>query len=174
MHRNHYDGAPVLLAAALVNDPPGTPAELAVRCAAGGLAVERPPGPADLAALLALLPRWAEVVDAPAAGRRAALLNALMAEAGAYPRLTDHRGDGWHLHHRDDDRPLGDVLRAWLPVGTALHLAARGMDRLGRCALAGCDRVWADVSRAGRQRYCSPRCANRDAVRRHRARPAAR
>ncbi|RAG62710.1 CGNR zinc finger domain-containing protein, partial [Burkholderia multivorans] len=26
-----------------------------------------------------------------------------------------------------------------------------------------------DVTRGGRQRYCSVRCANRDAVRRHRA-----
>jgi predicted RNA-binding Zn ribbon-like protein len=30
--------------------------------------------------------------------------------------------------------------------------------------------VYADLSRTGRQRYCSPTCANRDAVRRHRAR----
>ncbi|MFD0851655.1 CGNR zinc finger domain-containing protein, partial [Actinomadura adrarensis] len=30
-----------------------------------------------------------------------------------------------------------------------------------------------DTSRTGRQRYCSQRCANRDAVRRHRARTAA-
>lgn len=171
MHRNHYDsGSAVLLAVDLANDPPRSPADLTARCEAAGLALDAPAGPDDLRAVRALLPRWTEVVDAPGAAARAELLNRLMAEASAYPRLTDHRGDGWHLHHRDDGISAGDVLRAWLPVGTALHLAARGMDRLGRCGLAECDRVYADVSRAGRQRYCSPRCANRDAVRRHRAR----
>jgi len=44
------------------------------------------------------------------------------------------------------------------------------MDRLGRCAREGCEMIYVDVSRGGRQRYCSPRCANRDAVRRHRVR----
>ncbi|GGS19861.1 hypothetical protein GCM10010252_69130 [Streptomyces aureoverticillatus] len=55
-------------------------------------------------------------------------------------------------------------------MGTALHLTGRGMHRLGRCAVAECDTVFADTSRTGRQRYCSQRCATRDAVRRHRAR----
>jgi predicted RNA-binding Zn ribbon-like protein len=62
------------------------------------------------------------------------------------------------------------VLRALLATGTATHLATRGMDRLGRCAAEGCTRVYADVSRNGRQRYCSARCGNTDAVRRHRGR----
>ncbi|WP_374113801.1 CGNR zinc finger domain-containing protein [Microbacterium sp. zg.B96] len=35
-----------------------------------------------------------------------------------------------------------------------------------------CDNVVVDVTRNGRQRYCSVRCANRDGVRRHRARNA--
>jgi predicted RNA-binding Zn ribbon-like protein len=48
------------------------------------------------------------------------------------------------------------------------------MDRLGRCAAADCGAPFADVSRTGRQRYCSPACGNRDAVRRHRSRIAAR
>ncbi|WP_311256759.1 CGNR zinc finger domain-containing protein [Microbacterium sp. ARD32] len=46
------------------------------------------------------------------------------------------------------------------------------MHRLGRCAASPCENVYADVTRNGRQRYCSVRCANRDAVRRHRARAA--
>ena len=35
------------------------------------------------------------------------------------------------------------------------------------------ERVFADVSRNGRQRYCSARCGNNDAVRRHRRRSVA-
>nr|WP_205856427.1 hypothetical protein [Phytoactinopolyspora endophytica] len=57
-----------------------------------------------------------------------------MAAATAYPRLTDHNDEGWHLHYRDDDQSMPDVLLAITSVGTALHLTTRGMHRLGRCA----------------------------------------
>lgn len=85
----------------------------------------------------------------------------------SHARLTEHDGL-WHLHYREDDVPLGTVLSSLIASGTALHLVGRGMERLGRCALGECRRVYADVSRTGKQRYCSARCANRDAVRRHR------
>jgi predicted RNA-binding Zn ribbon-like protein len=93
-----------------------------------------------------------------------------MAQAAAYPRLTDHDGEGWHLHYRDENDSLPFVLRAVISVGTSLHLATRGMHRLGRCAAEPCRNVVVDVTRNGRQRYCSVRCANRAAVRRHRSR----
>jgi len=105
--------------------------------------------------------------------RGAALLNRMLAAAAAYPRLTDHAG-GWHLHYRDAGQPLGAVLVSLIAVGTALHLAGRGMHRLRRCAVDECGAVFADTSRTGRQRYCTARCANRDAVRRHRSRSPAR
>lgn len=95
-----------------------------------------------------------------------------MAAAAAYPRLTDHDGEGWHLHYRDVGRSMPDALAAVISVGTALHLATRGMHRLARCAATPCARVVVDVTRNGRQRYCSTRCANRAAVRRHRSRAA--
>ncbi|WP_227531284.1 CGNR zinc finger domain-containing protein [Microbacterium tenebrionis] len=41
---------------------------------------------------------------------------------------------------------------------------------MGRCQAPPCTNVVADVTRNGRQRFCSVRCANRVAVRRHRAR----
>jgi len=100
------------------------------------------------------------------------LLNAQMARVAAYPRLTDHDGEGWHLHYRDGDEALPRVLSAVISVGTSLHLVTRGMSRLGRCAAEPCRNVVVDVTRNGRQRYCSVRCANRAAVRRHRARGA--
>lgn len=98
-----------------------------------------------------------------------------MARATAYPRLTDHDDEGWHLHYRDDGRSLPQVLLAVISVGTALHLTTRGMNRLLRCAAGteegdDCRAVVVDVTRNGRQRYCSVRCANRSAVRRHRRR----
>ncbi|SHN35172.1 CGNR zinc finger domain-containing protein [Cryptosporangium aurantiacum] len=152
----------------LAADPPATAEELTVRCRAAG--VEVPDREIDLDDVRSFLVEWLGVVDAPDDVTRADRLNELLAAASAYPRLTNHDGDGWHVHYRAPDLPLAGVLRALISVGTALHLTGRGMHRLGRCAVDECRRPFADVSRTGRQRYCSPACANKDAVRRHRAR----
>ncbi len=170
MHLNPYGQDAVCLIADLANRPPSSVTELVSRCAAAGLVIDMPVSDADLTATLELINRWCAIVDAQGEADRAALVNQLLAEAAAYPRLTNHAGTGWHLHYRDDGVPLAAVLRALVAVGTALHLTGRGMDRLGRCAREGCEMIYVDVSRGGRQRYCSPRCANRDAVRRHRVR----
>ncbi|GAA4950745.1 CGNR zinc finger domain-containing protein [Actinoplanes utahensis] len=172
MHINPYGEEPVRLALDLVNDPPPTAALLAARCADAGFVIDVPVRDEDLAGTAAFLTDWLGVVDAPDDTTRAARLNTLLARASAHPRLTDHAGDGWHVHYRDPGLPLAAALRALVSVGTALHLAGRGMHRLGRCAVTDCDRPYADTSRTGRQRYCSVACGNRDAVRRHRSRRA--
>lgn len=170
VHINPYGQDPVTLAAALAADPPSTPAELHERCVEAGLTVDVPVSAEDLTGTRAFLEEWLAVVDAATEEERARLVNRLLRDASAHPRLTNHAGTGWHLHYRDPDVPLAASLRALISVGTALHLVGRGMNRLGRCALPECRRAYADVSRTGRQRYCRPSCANRDAVRRHRAR----
>ncbi|MDF3293941.1 CGNR zinc finger domain-containing protein [Streptomyces silvisoli] len=172
MHLNPYGEDPVRFVIELTNTPPISADELARRCAEAGMVVDRTVTDADLAEALDFISRWTEVVDATTDEHRAALLNVLLADASAHPRLTDHAEGGWHIHYRDDDLGLAGVLRAVASVGTALHLSGRGMHRLGRCALVECGSAYADFSRAGRQRYCSHTCANRDAVRRHRARRA--
>jgi len=172
MHLNPYGADAVNLAADLANRRPVSAGELADRCRAAGLVLETPVTPADLDRLNATLECWEAIVDAADDQARAALLNGMLAAAAAYPRLTDHAG-GWHLHYRDAGQPLGAVLESLFAVGTALHLAGRGMGRLRRCAAGDCVTIFADTSRTGRQRYCSNRCANRDAVRRHRSREAA-
>ncbi|QXJ25604.1 CGNR zinc finger domain-containing protein [Actinomadura graeca] len=170
MHLNPYGEDAVNLAADLANRRPGDAAELADRCRTAGLVLERPVTPGDLELTLAVLDAWEKVVDAGDDQERAGLLNRMLAAASAYPRLTDHTGGGWHLHYRGDRQPLGPVLSSLISVGTALHLAGRGMHRLRRCAVDECTMIFADTTRTGRQRYCSHPCANRDAVRRHRAR----
>ncbi|MEH3076700.1 MAG: CGNR zinc finger domain-containing protein [Quadrisphaera sp.] len=175
MHLNPYGEYAVLLAASLANDWPTTREQLVARTREHGMTMPFPPQPGDLEATRAVLDRWLTVVDAHDEDERAGRLNAQMAAVTAYPRLTDHHGEGWHLHYRDPDQPLALVLAAVISVGTALHLTTRGMGRLRRCAAGPevgdeCVRVVVDVTRNGRQRYCSVRCANRSAVRRHRAR----
>ncbi|GAB7029123.1 hypothetical protein JCM4914_05840 [Streptomyces platensis subsp. malvinus] len=133
--------------------------------------LERPVTSWDVDRVGVALEAWEKVVDAGDDEReRAELLNGMLRATAAYPRLTNHAGSGWHLHYRDADQSLGSLLFALISVGTALHLAGRGMHRLRRCAVTECALIFADTSPTGRQRYCSPRCTNRDAVRRHRTR----
>jgi predicted RNA-binding Zn ribbon-like protein len=172
MHLNPYGSDAVAMAVDLVTHPPATPAELEQRCRSHGVVIEKRVTRADLTIVQQVLQAWLAVVDADGEDVRAKLLNDLLASYASYPRLTDHANTGWHVHYRPENLPVGRIVAALVTVGTALHLAGRGMNRLGRCSAEGCERVYADLSRTGRQRYCSPACANRDAVRRHRSRSA--
>jgi predicted RNA-binding Zn ribbon-like protein len=174
VHLNPYGEDPVRLAVELVVYPPSSSADLAKRCTAAGVVVDARPTSSDLLEVERFLALWLSVVDAGSTELRAERLNRLLAQSSAHPRLTNHAHDGWHIHYRDDDLSLSGVLRALISVGTALHLTGRGMERLRRCALEECNNPFGDFSRGGRQRYCSPPCANRDAVRRHRAKRYAR
>lgn len=173
MHLNPYGEYAVLLAASLADDFPADRAGIERRTLERGMTMTFPPAPDDRERVREVVDDWLTIVDAPDPEARAEILNAQMAHAAAYPRLTNHDGEGWHLHYRDDVRSLPYVLRAIFAVGTSLHLVTRGMDRLGRCEASPCTNVVVDVTRNGRQRFCSVRCANRAAVRRHRARAGA-
>lgn len=170
MHLNPYGEYAVLLAASLANDWPGDRAGIEARTIEKGMTMRFPVASDDHIETRRVIDEWLRVVDATDPDERALLLNAQMAAVTAYPRLTDHDGEGWHLHYRDSDEALPRVLAAVISVGTSLHLVTRGMNRLGRCGAEPCTNVVVDVTRNGRQRYCSVRCANRAAVRRHRAR----
>jgi predicted RNA-binding Zn ribbon-like protein len=170
MHLNPYGEYAVLLAASLANDWPDGRAAIEQRTRDFGVTMEFVEAADDVIRTREVVDEWLRVVDAEPGRPRAEILNDQLAAAAAYPRLTDHDGEGWHLHYRDDGQRLPFVLRALFSVGTALHLTTRGMSRLGRCQAAPCTNVVVDVTRNGRQRFCSVRCANRAAVRRHRAR----
>lgn len=177
MQLNPYGEYAVCLAESLANDWPESRAGIEARTREFGMTMPFPTTDDDHAGVRAVINGWLDVVDAGDPDERARLLNARMAHAAAYPRLVDHDGEGWHLHYRDGDQTMAHVLEAVISVGTALHLSTRGMHRLHRCAAGAdpgdpCRNVVVDVTRNGRQRFCSVRCANRAAVRRHRARRA--
>ncbi|MBM9477594.1 CGNR zinc finger domain-containing protein [Nakamurella flavida] len=175
MHLNPYGEYAVLLAASLANDWPGDRDGVVRRAREFGMTNPFPVAPYDHPGARTVIDSWLRVVDAPDPDVRAAELNLQMAAVTAYPRMTNHDGEGWHLHYRDEGQDLPGILAAVIGVGTALHLVTRGMHRLGRCRAGRdpgdpCRSVVVDVTRNGRQQYCSVRCANRAAVRRHRAR----
>ena len=173
MHLNPYGEYAVLLAASLADDFPADRSGIEQRTLEMGMTMTFPPAPDDHERVRSVIDDWLQIVDERDPAARAVILNEQMARAAAYPRLTNHDGEGWHLHYRDDVESLPYVLRAIFAVGTSLHLVTRGMGRLGRCEASPCTRVVVDVTRNGRQRFCSVRCANRAAVRRHRARASA-
>ncbi|MBH0780879.1 CGNR zinc finger domain-containing protein [Nocardia bovistercoris] len=169
MHFNHDGREAVCLGVDLANRwPPNLPA-LISRCTDAGLVFDaQQPTSDDHEFMASFIAAWRNVAEETRPEARADRLNALLGTYAAPPRLTDHASTGWHLHFRDDNVTAGNSLAALIATGTAFHLAARGIDRLGVCAAANCDDLFADTSRNGRQRYCSPKCGNRMAVRRYR------
>ena len=109
MHLNPYGEYAIELAVSLANDWPPDRAGIVARTREYGMSMPFPEHDNDQARCRDVLDEWPSVVDASSADDRARLLNEHMATAAAYPRLTDHNNEGWHLHYRDvdDDLPLG-------------------------------------------------------------------
>jgi predicted RNA-binding Zn ribbon-like protein len=106
--------------------------------------------------------------------RAADLVNAMLAESAAIPRLVRHDGWDWHLH--------ATALTAPLPVRVIVESAMAVVDvirsdewaRMARCAAEECDAVLIDLSRNRSRRFCDVNsCANRAHVAAYRARRAA-
>ncbi len=118
------------------------------------------------------LGEWAVLLREPflttTVDERCAAVNRLLDAGTAGIYLTAH--DDWrpHLHFTPETESLLGRVKAVTAGGLAVFTTEAEGARLGACARAGCPKVFADTSRGGRQSYCSPRCANTDAVRRHR------
>ncbi len=153
----------------LLNRPATTAADLEDRWTSRGMPAQSPATGEDLEQLRKFLRQWAAVVDAPTEHERVRLLNQMLSRHTAKPSITDHDGSGWHLHYRDPGAGFTATLAGATSAAAAQYLTDRGMHRIRRCASAECSNAFVDFSRPGTQRYCTHNCANRDAVRRHRA-----
>ncbi|HET9899159.1 MAG TPA: CGNR zinc finger domain-containing protein [Streptosporangiaceae bacterium] len=100
-----------------------------------------------------------EGADRAAADR----LNALMMIHPVHPVLTAHDGEPWHVH-LSEAGSVTDRYAAAAVVSLALLLSQLGVDRLGICAIASCDRVFLDGSRNKSRRYCAHHSAARGNV----------
>lgn len=126
--------------------------------------------------LLTTMRRLAEelepVFSAADAATAAARLNDLLSTVDV--QISISIGDpvwGPHLHFDAHHDGFGERLRVNCLVSIATVLAdAEGAMRIGECASTTCRHVFVDFSRAGRQLYCSRRCATRSHVEAHRAR----
>ncbi|AXE90508.1 CGNR zinc finger domain-containing protein [Streptomyces sp. Go-475] len=112
--------------------------------------------------------RLRPVFEASSETERCASVNTLLADGARSVYLTTHDGLRPHLHFTPDGQDLHSRVKAVTAGGLAIFTLEAEGGRLGVCALDSCRTAFVDTSRNGRRAYCSARCANTDAVRRHR------
>ncbi|MFG2601373.1 CGNR zinc finger domain-containing protein [Streptomyces sp. NPDC048462] len=171
MHFDHYGGEAARLAADLVNltEPP-RPEHLEPLLIEHGIA-----HPALTAAQAETIWTWSRRL-ATCFGRqdlegRCQAVNTLLADASSSPRISLHDGRP-HLHYSSIGADPSAHIRSVTAAGLAYVVCSADPERLGRCARRDCGLAFVDTSRNGRRAYCSVRCANNDAVARHRERRA--
>lgn len=174
-YRSDALGAAVALVNAVTAAPSGAPApvnEMRMILVDHGYLAGRAPASVE-PAVRAWARRLRTVFDAADLDTSAVALNALLADVRVEPHLSNHDGQRWHLHYSPPEADVVARLRSTTAFALAMLVSEYGVDRHGRCAAEGCDRVYADSSRNAARRYCSSACANRSAVAAHRARAKA-
>ena len=123
----------------------------------------------ELAAVRALRPKLRELFTG---GRDAAAerVNAMLKDAQALPQLVRHDGLDWHIHAISADAPLDHRVLVETAMAMVDVIRADELSRLAVCADAHCQGLVLDLSRNRSRRFCSTRCANRNAVAAYRSR----
>jgi predicted RNA-binding Zn ribbon-like protein len=123
-------------------------------------------------ALTALAGRVRAVFAASSSGdvaSAARMVNDLLEEFGAAPRLDPARGGGWTLHFHGRDTSIVVGWGAGIAAGLGMAIGSDLAGRLGVCRAEPCDRVFIDTSRNLGKRFCSTRCQSRVKAAAHRA-----
>ncbi len=177
---DHYSNDSASLAGALINtlgavsgvdslDSPSALTEFLQRQAAPWAGALPAGNHSDLEGVRSLRTELRSVFEAPDEDTAARLINSILENHGAVPRVSTH-GDHPHLHFES----TGGGLVSWLGVvtgmGLATLLADGGLERLGVCQAETCDDVYVDTSRNRSRRHCSSTCGTRENVAAYRRR----
>lgn len=101
------------------------------------------------------------------------LVNEMLADGRALPRLVTHGTCDWHIHATADDDPLATRVLVEAAMAFVDVIRSDEYDRVRVCAADDCDSVYIDYSRNGSKRYCDEgNCGNRMNVNAYRARKA--
>ncbi|MGI5130677.1 CGNR zinc finger domain-containing protein [Pseudonocardia sp. CA-107938] len=170
----HDINSTLVAAVALVNsaEPPDTLttlAELDTFFTEHRYSGRRPSGADDLAAVRALRAPLRRLLTSDR-DTTAALVNAMLAEHRAVPRLVRHDDLDYHIHASDDDAPFAERLAVETAMAMIDVVRADELSRLSICADDTCEGVVLDLSRNRSKRFCSVTCGNRVAVAAYRAR----
>lgn len=98
------------------------------------------------------------------------VVNRMLREADALPRLVRHDGWDWHLHATEPSAPLAERIRVEVAFALIDVIRSQEWERLRSCEASDCTGVFVDLSRNGSKRFCSLRCGNRMNMIEHRAR----
>lgn len=129
----------------------------------------RAPTESDVEPVRTLRRALRAVFEASDPDQAATIINQILADNGAAPRVSTHGGMP-HLHFETP----GTSFSRWLAVVAAMGLATvvvdQGIGRLGVCASADCHDVFLDTSRNRSRRHCSSTCSTRENVAAYRKR----
>jgi predicted RNA-binding Zn ribbon-like protein len=124
----------------------------------------------DVHEVRALRSRLRDVFTADDEAGAAAVLNEILADVAATPRVSVHAGADAHLHFE----PMDGSPARWLGAVTAMALSVvlveDGLERFGICGSSTCEDVFVDTSRNRSRRNCSDTCTTRENVAAYRQR----
>jgi len=123
----------------------------------------------ELDAVRALRPRLRALLTADRDGA-VAMVNDMLSEARAVPRLVRHDEFDWHIHAIEMEEPLDRRIQVETAMAMIDVIRADEMSRLAVCDDETCQSVVLDLSRNRSKRFCSTTCGNRNAVAAYRAR----
>ncbi|CAN5848007.1 CGNR zinc finger domain-containing protein [soil metagenome] len=180
MDFSHYSDEPVQLAVDLVNslDPiskveklesPQDISTLVGDRTSGWAEAELAPTERDLKEIRSLRKQLRAVFEAADETGAASILNAVLGEVGATPRISVH-GIGPHLHFEASGESVSRWLGAVTAMGLTTALIEGGFQRFGTCDSKTCDDAYVDTSRNRSRRNCSEKCTTRENVAAYRSR----
>jgi predicted RNA-binding Zn ribbon-like protein len=101
------------------------------------------------------------------------IVNEMLRDGHALPRLVIHDDFDWHIHATSDDAPLATRILAEAAMAFVDVIRADEYDRVRVCSADDCDSVYIDYSRNRSKRYCDTgNCGNRMNVNAYRERKA--
>jgi predicted RNA-binding Zn ribbon-like protein len=133
---------------------------------AGYPALEGPVYRYDLEALRALRTEFIEIFAAAAGGNDVEAMNrmnALLIRHPVHPELVSHDDQRWHVHLARSGS-ICERYAAGAVIAISLIVSQYGVNRLGVCAIASCQRVFVDASPNQSRRYCADHAATKTNV----------
>ena len=101
------------------------------------------------------------------------LVNEMLRDGHALPRLVIHDDYDWHIHATSDDAPLATRVLVEAAMAFVDVIRSDEYDRVRVCSADDCNSVYIDYSRNGSKRYCDTgNCGNRMNVNAYRERKA--
>ena len=130
----------------------------------------------ELRAIRAIRPRLRALWEVDREGA-VPLVNDMLRDGGALPRLVIHDDYDWHIHATSDDAPLATRILVEAAMAFVDVIRADEYARVRVCSADDCLGVYVDFSKNGSKRYCDTgNCGNRmnvNAYRRRKARETA-